>query len=284
MAVMIASDSSTDLTQELYKQNNVAVLPFTINLGDDSFHDGVDVNNDMIYEYVARTKNLPKTSAINVFQCEEFFKKNAGKDGIVFVTISSKISSAYNNALIASKNFDNVYIVDSMSLSTGGGLLVMYASELAKKGLSAKEIYEALEARKQYVQASFTIDKLDYLHKGGRCSALAMLGANLLKLHPQIQLKDGVMGMNKKYRGKMKDLVKSYIDDTLEEYNTPDKSYCFLTHTNCDPDVVESAMEHLKSKNIFDKIIETHAGSTVTSHCGRNTLGILYFNDGDKTI
>lgn len=282
MAVKIASDSSTDLTLELYKQNNVAVLPFTINLGEDSFRDGVDINNDMIYDYVARTKVLPKTSAINTYQCEEFFKEHQNKDGIVFITISSKISSAYNNALIASKGFDNVYVVDSMSLSTGGGLLVMYACELSRQGLSAKEIYDRLEERKKDVQASFTIDKLDYLHKGGRCSALKMLGANLLKLHPQIQLKDGVMGMNKKYRGKMKDLVKSYIDDTLDEYNTPDTSYCFLTHTNCDDEVVESAMEHLKNKNIFDKIIETHAGSTVTSHCGRNTLGILYFNDGNK--
>lgn len=281
MAVQIASDSSTDLTKELYLQNNVAILPYTINLGEDSFLDGVDITNDMIYDYVARTKILPKTSAINTYQFEEFFKEHQNKDGIVFITISSKISSAYNNALMASKNFENVYIVDSLSLSTGGGLLVMYACELSRQGLSAKEIFDRLEKRKQYVQASFTIDKLDYLHKGGRCSALKLLGANLLKLHPQIQLKNGVMGMNKKYRGKMKDLVKYYIDDTLEEYNTPDTSYCFLTHTNCDPDVVESAMEHLKSKNIFKNIIETHAGSTVTSHCGRNTLGILYFNDGD---
>lgn len=282
MAVKIASDSSTDLTKELYEQNDVAVLPFTINLGEESFRDGIDITNDMIYDYVSRTKNLPKTSAVNTYQCEEFFKKYHSPDGIVFITISSKISSAYNNAVLASKDYDNVYIVDSMSLSTGGGLLVMYASELSRQGLTAKEIYEKLEARKQYVQASFTIDKLDYLHKGGRCSALKMLGANLLKLHPQIQLKNGTMGMNKKYRGKMKDLVKSYIDDTLEEYNTPDTSYCFMTHTNCDPEVVESAMEHLKSKNIFKNIIETHAGSTVTSHCGRNTLGILYFNDGDR--
>lgn len=280
MAVKIACDSSTDLGQEFYKQNNVGVLPFTINLGEESFRDGIDINNNMIFEYVSAYKVLPKTSAINIYQYEEFFKENAGNDGLVFVSLSSKLSSTFNNALIASQNFDNVYVVDSLSLSTGGGLLVMYACELAKKGMSAKEIYDALESRKQYVQASFTIDKLDFLHKGGRCSVLKMLGANLLKLHPQIQLKNGAMGMNRKYRGKMKDLVKDYIDDTLNEFDNPDKSYCFVTHSNCDEEIVDSAISHLKSKNIFDKIIETSAGSTITSHCGKNTIGILYFNDG----
>ena len=233
----------------------------------------------MIFDYVAENKILPKTSAINQYQYEDFFKENMCDDGIVFVSISSKASCAYNNAIAAAKNFENVYVVDSLSLSTGGGLLVTYAVELSKKGLSAKEIFEKLETRKKKIQASFTIDRLEYLHKGGRCSSLAVLGANLLKLHPQIQLKNGTMVVNKKYRGRMQDVVKNYIDDTLAEFNNPDKTLCFLTHSNSDPEVVESARKHLESKNIFKKIVETHAGSTVTSHCGRNTIGILYFND-----
>ena len=276
MAVKITCDSSMDLLKEYYEENNVSVLPFTITLGDKDYIDGIDIDNEMIFDYVAKNKVLPKTSAINEYQYSDFFKENLCEDGLIFISISSKASCAYNNAMAAAKNFDNVYVVDSLSLSTGGGLLVTHAVELSKKGLSAKEIFEKLEAKKKKVQASFTIDRLEYLHKGGRCSSVAVLGANLLKLHPQIQLKNGAMAVNKKYRGKMAEVVKSYIDDTLAEF-TPDKSLCFLTHSNSDPEVVESARKHLESKKIFDKIIETHAGSTVTSHCGKNTLGILYF-------
>ena len=276
MAVKIACDSSVDLLKEYYEENNVAILPFTITLGDNDFLDGITINNEMIFDYVAKNKVLPKTSAINEYQYADFFKEHCGKDGLIFISISSKTSCAYNNAVAAAKGFENVYVLDSLSLSTGGGLLVTYAVELSKKGLSAKEIFEKLEAKRKKVQASFTIDRLEYLHKGGRCSSVALLGANLLKLHPQIQLKNGSMVVNKKYRGKMSEVVKTYIDDTLAEFE-PDKKLCFLTHSNSDSEVVESARKHLESKNIFDKIIETHAGSTVTSHCGKNTLGILYF-------
>lgn len=276
MAVKIACDSSVDLSKEYYEENNVSVLPFTITLGDTDYLDGISIDNEMIFDFVAKNKILPKTSAINEYQYADFFKEHLSEDGLVFISISSKSSCAYNNAIVAAKNFENVYVLDSLSLSTGGGLLVTYAVELSKKGLSAKEIFEKLEEKRKKVQASFTIDRLEYLHKGGRCSSVALLGANLLKLHPQVQLKNGAMMVNKKYRGRMAEVVKTYIDDTLAEFE-PDKKLCFLTHSNSDPEIVESARQYLESKKIFDKIVEAHAGSTVTSHCGKNTLGILYF-------
>ena len=159
-------------------------------------------------------------------------------------------------------------------------MLVRFAVELAEKGATYDEIIKKVEERKQYVQASFIIDKLNYLHKGGRCSTLQFLGANLLKLHPSIVVKDGKMQVHKKYKGKMADIVKKYIDDTLAEYNTPCLDYCFVTCTELtDEDIIKNAVEAAKAYG-FKEVIETYAGATVSCHCGRNTIGILYFNDG----
>ena len=281
MAVKIACDSSTDLTKEMYESLGVSVLPFNITLGEKQHTDAVDINSDIIFDYVEKNKVLPKTSAINEFTFNEFFEANNCDDGLVFISISSRISSSYSNGAKASENFKNVFVVDSASLSTGGGLLVLYACELRDQGLSAKEIAEKLNERKKHVQASFVIDKLDYLYKGGRCSSVQRLGANLLKLHPSIIVENGSMTMHKKYRGKIEDCTTKYFEDTLAEFNKPATNYCFITYSSATEKMLQNAKSVVESAGIFKNVYLTKAGATITSHCGKNTIGILYFNDGE---
>lgn len=281
MSVRIACDSSADLGKEFYEKHNIPVIPFTIVLGEDNYLDNVTITVPEIYDYVTKTGNLPKTAATNEFTFDEFFEQNKCDDGLICFCLSSQMSCTYNNAKASSQKFEKVYVVDSQNLSTGEGMLVKYAVELAESGATYEEIIEKVEARKKKVQASFIIDKLNYLHKGGRCSTLQFLGANLLKLHPSIVVTDGKMLVHKKYKGKMADIVKKYIDDTLQEFNTPNLDYCFVTCTEkTDADIVANAVASAKAYG-FKEVIETYAGATVSCHCGRNTIGILYFNDGE---
>ena len=280
MKIAITCDSVCDLSQELIKQNNISILPISIILGDETFSDGVNINSQKIFDYVTKNKQLPKTSAINEFQYAEFFKEHLdGVDALIHFTISSDMSSCFNNAKKAASTLKNVYVIDSRNLSTGVGLQVLYACMLRDKGEKPENIVKKVEARKQFVQASFVVERLDYLYKGGRCSALQLLGANLLKIRPSIIVKNGKMDVHKKYRGKMKDVVKDYIKDTLNEFNTYDKSICFITYSSATEDMVEAAKSTLKEFANFENVYITTAGATVTSHCGENTLGILYFNN-----
>lgn len=283
MKIAITCDSVCDLSQELIKQNNISILPISIILGDETFSDGVNINSQKIFDYVAKNKQLPKTSAINEFQYAEFFKEHLdGVDALIHFTISSDMSSCFNNAKKAASTLKNVYVIDSRNLSTGVGLQVLYACKLRDKGEKPENIVKKVEARKQFVQASFVVERLDYLYKGGRCSALQLLGANLLKIRPSIIVKDGKMDVHKKYRGKMKDVVKDYVKDTLNEFNTYDKSICFITYSSATEDMVEAAKSTLKEFANFENVYITTAGATVTSHCGENTLGILYYNNVEK--
>ena len=283
MKIAITCDSVCDLSQELIKQNNISILPISIILGDETFSDGVNINSQKIFDYVAKNKQLPKTSAINEFQYAEFFKEHLdGVDALIHFTISSDMSSCFNNAKKAANTLKNVYVIDSRNLSTGVGLQVLYACMLRDKGEKPENIVKKVEARKQFVQASFVVERLDYLYKGGRCSALQLLGANLLKIRPSIIVKNGKMDVHKKYRGKMKDVVKDYVKDTLNEFNTYDKSICFITYSSATEDMVEAAKSTLKEFANFENVYITTAGATVTSHCGENTLGILYYNNVEK--
>ncbi len=285
MKIVLTSDSVCDLPKELLIKNNITVIPFGITLGDELKFDGIDITPKLIFEYVKENKILPKTNAINEYDYTEFFKKMLeNADAVIHMCISSEISSTYNNAVNASKNFDNVYVIDTLNLTTGIGLLLLYASELIQKGEDVKTIVEKVNARRSAVQTSFVIEKLDYLHKGGRCSSLQLLGANLLKIRPSIILSNGKMGMHKKYRGKMEDVVKSYVKDTFAEFSTPDLKYCFLTYSTATPEMIEAAYKVIKENANFENIIEATAGATVTSHCGQNTIGIIYFNDGNAAI
>ena len=283
MKIAITCDSVCDLSKEQLLENNIKILPLTINLGDDSYQDGVDITPDKIFEYVATTKQLPKTSANNEFQYSEFFEEQLKEcDALIHFTIGSDISACYNNAAKASKNFENVKVIDSKNLSTGIGLLVLYACKLRDDGKSFEEIVQKVTARVPHVQASFVVERLDYLHKGGRCSAVALLGANILKIRPSIMVENGKMGVHKKYRGKMESVIAEYVKDTLTEFKNYDNTMCFLTYTSATPEMIAAAKKAISENAAFKAVYETTAGSTVTSHCGEHTLGILYFNDSEQ--
>ncbi len=281
MKIAISAESTIDLTKELIKEYSISIVPFQVFLGDEMKQDG-EVTVDEIIEFVNRTKILPKTGAVNEFQFDEYFsgllKDN---DAVVHFSLSSELSCTYANAVRSAQKFKNVYVVDTKSLSTGIALLAIYGAELVKKGEDAKEIYEKCLERVPFVQASFELKRLDYLHKGGRCSALALFGANLLKIHPQIIVKDGKMVPGKKYRGSFEHVVKNYCQDTLQMFDNPDLSVAFVTYTTADESVINTARSFLEQTG-FKKIYVTRAGGTITSHCGEDCLGILYINDGGR--
>ena len=280
MKIAISAESTLDLSKELIKQYDIHVIPFTVLLGEDAYYDG-DITSQDIFDYVEKNKILPRTSAINDFQYREYFTSvlEKGYDAIVHISLSSEISSSYSHAVNASKKFDNVYVIDSRSLSTGIALEVIYACKLAKKGLKPEEIVKKVEARIPYVQASFVIQTLEYLHKGGRCSGLLRFGAAILRIKPQIIVSDGKMAPAKKYIGRKSQVIESYCEDTLEQFANPDLSVAFVTHTLATPEMVAVAIDALKNRG-FKTIYETTAGATITSHCGPQTLGILFINDG----
>ncbi len=279
MKIAISAESTIDLTKELLAEYDIKILPYSIQLGNKFGNDG-EITSEEIISYVNQTGVLPKTSAINEYQYNEHFEKLLKDyDAVVHFTLSSCISATCNNAKNAAKNLQNVYVVDSQSLSTGIALLAIYARELATEGALAKEIAEKCEARVPFVQASFELKRLDYLHKGGRCSSLTLFGANILKIRPQIVLRDGKMIAGKKYRGNYNHVVKTYCEDVLNEFNNPDLKHGFVTYTTADDEVVETAIEYLKERG-FENIHVTRAGATITSHCGEDCLGILYINDG----
>lgn len=275
--IIISSDSTTDLSQELKERYSVKTIPLGITLGDKVYRDGIDINPDFIYEHHDKTGELPKTTATNIGECAEYFSKlTANGDAVIHFTISSLMSSTYSNACIAAEDFSNVYVIDTKNLSTGGGLLVIAAAEMAKSGMPVEEIVENLKKIVPCVDASFVIDNLEYLYKGGRCSALAMFGANLLKLKPCIEVKNGAMGVGKKYRGAFAKVLEEYINERLNNVENIDNSRVFITHAGCDEAVVKAVVEQVKAAGIFKEIFMTRAGCTISSHCGANTLGILF--------
>ena len=278
MKIAISTESTLDLPKELQEKYDISVIPFTVILGDKSGFDG-DITPEEIFAYVDETGVLPKTAAVNEFQFDKHFKKLLKSyDAIIHISLSSGISSACQNAVIVANELKNVYVIDSQSLSTGIALLAIYARQLADKGLQPEEIVEKVTARVPFVQASFVINSLNYLYKGGRCSGLVRFSAALFRIKPQILVKDGKMAPYKKYTGRNEKAVASYCSDTLDEFNNPDLSIAFVTHSHATPEMVEIAKEALKKRG-FKLIYETVAQATITSHCGQKTLGILYITD-----
>ena len=275
--IVITSDSTSDLSAELCERYNITTIPLSVTLGANTYHDGVDITPDDIYEHQAKTGEFPKTAAINVDEAITFFKGfvDAGKTVIHF-GISSDMSSTYNNCRLAAEEVGNVYVIDNKNLSTGSGLLVIAAAEMVNAGKNAEEIVEEINALIPCVSASFVIDDLDYLYKGGRCTALEMFGANLLKLKPCIQVKNGKMGVSKKYRGRYADVLKQYVNEQLGNPDDIITDRVFVTHAGCKPEIIEAVLNQVKSTGIFKEIFLTRAGCTVSSHCGANTLGVLF--------
>lgn len=281
MKIAITAESTIDLPKELLEKYDIKTVPFMVLLGDKDFKDG-EISSKEIFEFVEKNKVLPKTSAVNSEQYHEFWTEVLKSyDAIVHVTLSSEMSSAWSHAVETASEMKNVYVVDSKSLSTGIALLAINGRKYADQGMEPADIAKKLEERVPSVQASFVLKELKYLYKGGRCSALAYFGANLFQIRPQIIVKDGKMGAYKKYRGNMDKVVSAYCRDTLAEFNNPDLSVAFITYTTATDQMVENARVALKEKG-FKEIYATTAGGTISSHCGENTLGILYMNDGDK--
>jgi DegV family protein with EDD domain len=275
--IIIASDSTSDLSPELIEQYGVQILPLGVALGEVQYTDGVDIHPDDIYAHYEKTGQLPKTSAINLADFEDFFQKlTADGASVVFFTISSDMSSTNNNARLAAEACERAYVVDTRNLSTGGGLLVIKACEMAAEGKSAEEIVETCNRLAPCVDASFIIDSLEFLYKGGRCSALAAFGANMLSLKPCIVVKGGKMGVGKKYRGKFGAVLPKYIADRLGDASDVIRDHIFVTHAGCDQAIIDACVTEVRAIAPEAAIHVTRAGCTISSHCGRNTLGVLF--------
>ena len=283
MKIAISTESTLDIPKELQKEFDISVIPFTVILGDRSGLDG-DITPLEIFDYVDKTGILPKTSAVNEYQYDKYFTKLLKNyDAVIHISLSSEISSSCMNAINAASILKNVYVIDSKSLSTGIALLAIYARKLADQGIEVEEIVKRVNKRVPYVQASFVINSLNYLYKGGRCSGLARFAALLFRIKPQIIVKDGKMAPYNKYRGRNEHTVEQYCKDTLEEFNNPDHEVVFITESAIPKEVVQELTDYLYGVG-FKKVYHTNPMATVTCYVGRNVLGILYINDGDHPI
>ncbi len=283
MKVALSCETTVDLTKELLEKFNIKTVPFSVLLGNENRFDG-DVTCDEIIAFVNQNKILPKTGAVNKSQYDEHFSALLEEnDAVIHISLSSELSSAYSNAILSAKELSNVYVIDSRSLSTGIALLALYARKLIDSGEEVEKIVNLVEKRIPFVQASFELKRVDYLYKGGRCGMLSLLGANILRICPQMVVKDGKIVAGKKYRGKYKYVVENYVRDIFEEFSTPDLSTVFLTYTTADEEILSFVKKALKDRG-FQNVYVTRAGATITSHCGEDCLGILFINDGQSSI
>lgn len=278
MAIRITSDSTCDLGH-LANERNIGILPLQVNLGAEAFFDGVNITPEDIFAFVAQTRQLPKTAAPSIADYEEFFAAQLalGYDELIHFNISAKSSGSHNMAKQAAESFGGkVRVIDSMALSSGQGLLIMCACDLRDEGKSAAEIEEAVSEIRTHINTSFIPDSLDYLHKGGRVSGMVKVAAAAFKIHPMIMMDQGQLVPDKKYKGKMNVLIKQYVADLKERYPSYDKKRCFITHSSAEKDLVDAAKAAVAEIFDFEEVIETVAGSIVTSHCGKGTLGVLF--------
>ncbi len=276
MKVRITADSTCDLSPELIRKYGISIAPLSVIIDGQVFHDGVDVTPRDIFRAVDAGKSV-RTAAVNTYEYREFFTEQLKTcDQVVHVCISSEFSTCYSDAMEAARQMENVFIVDSRNLSTGSGLLVMEGTEMIANGMDGKKIAESLQARTDLVDASFVVHSIDYLRRGGRCSGLEALGAKMLHIRPSIVVKDGKMHPGEKYRGRYEHYLKHYIDDALENDGTIDFTRAFITHSPSEEGMVRFAIDTVKSYGLFKEVLETMAGCTVCTHCGPDTLGILF--------
>ena len=277
MRIKILSDSTCDLSPELIEEYGIGILPLHVMKGGVSYKDGVDITPADIFRHVDDGGTLCTTSAISVGEYTEYFSQCADKhDAVICVCIGSQFSSCYQNACIAAQDFGNVHVVDSRNLSSGQGHVVVEAAKAADTMSDAKEICDFLNALTPRVEASFLLDRLDYMRKGGRCSAIAVLGANVLKLKPCIEVVDGKMTVGKKYRGPFEKCIGEYVCDRLGGRNDIAYERIFITHPAASSQAVSAARKAIEQYASFDRTIETRAGCTVSCHCGPSTLGVLF--------
>ena len=278
--IAVIADSTCDLSRELIEKYEVTILPLHIHLGDNEYLDGNNLTPEDIYKWSDVNKATPKTSTIALDDTIETMRKVlADAEEIIAFSISSEMSSSYNVLNMAAAELeaeDRVFVIDSESLSTGIGLLVLTACDLASQGLSGKEIAEKVNALRPYVRASFVVDTLIYLYRGGRCSGLAAMAGSTFKLHPCILVENAKMKPGKKYRGQLQKVVRDYAHDLEPELKKAIGNRVFITHSGCDDEIVNETKAYLESLNIFQEILITRAGGVISSHCGPGTLGVLF--------
>ena len=278
--IKIIADSTCDLSKDLLEKYEISIVPLHIHLGENEYEDGGDISPEDIYRWSDENKTTPKTSAASIQEVVEVLEPfvKEGKEIICF-SISSGMSASGNVMRLAAEELeaeDKVLVIDSANLSTGIGLLILEAAQMAQSGKSVKEIAEEIERLKPLVRASFVVDTLTYLYRGGRCSAVAAMAGGMLKLHPRIVVENGKMDAGKKYRGNIKSVILSYAKDMEAELKNAKKERVFITHSGCPDEIVQEVRAYLKSLGVFEEILETRAGGVISSHCGPGTLGVLF--------
>lgn len=277
MNIKILSDSTCDLPQEVLEKYNITMIPLSVIKDGMAYTDGVNITPDDIFNHVANGGDLCSTAALNIGEYTEQFSKYVNEyEGVIHINISAEFSSCYQNACLAAQEFENVCVIDSRNLSTGQGLVVLKACELAKECNDLDEIAEKLRAFTEKVEASFLLDRLEYMVKGGRCSAAAALGANLLNLKPCIEVKNGKMAVVKKYRGNYAKCLANYVKDRLANREDVDKGTLFVTRTPVTDECLSAVKEAVATYNDFETTYWNEAGCTVSCHCGPGTLGVLF--------
>ena len=284
MNVKIVADSTCDLSADLIEKYDITIIPLCIVMGENSYFDGIETTPEEIYKWADANKTTPKTAAVTLDNAASLLKPfmDEGRE-IVFFGISTQMSTTCNVVRLIGEDagYNKLHVIDSQSLSTGIGLQVLYAARLSMAGESAASIVEKVEKRRSAVSASFVIDTLTYLSRGGRCNSVTALLANTLKLKPEIVVKDGAMIVAKKYRGQLGSVLLKYVKDQEEALLAADKNCVFITHSGCSEDIVAPVKEYLESLSYFENIYVTRAGGVVSSHCGPGTLGVLYYMDGE---
>ena len=276
--VKILADSTCDLSPELIAQYGIGIIPLYVHLGEAEFRDGVDITPEQLFKWSDEHNTTPKTAAPGIEDIEALLDKE-GSDEYVIFTISSSMSSSYTNCTLAADDLeitDRVFVIDSQNLSTGIALLVLKAAQMAAQGRSGSEIAEEIGKIRGKVRASFVIDTLTYLYRGGRCSGLSAFFGSALRLHPRIAVAEGAMHPEKKYRGRSSKFVLEYVRDMEQDLKAAQPDRVFITHSGCDRQIVESVRSYLEGLHHFDEILETRAGAVVSSHCGPGTLGVLF--------
>lgn len=277
MKIKILSDSTCDLSKELVERYNITILPLTVIKDGEQYSDGITITPADIFAHVAAGGDLCSTTAMNMGEYADWFSKFAGEyEGVIHINIGSAFSSSYQNACLAAEEFDNVRVIDSQNLSTGQGLVVLKACELAQECTDLDTLKAQLDEFTTHVEASFLLDQLKYMVKGGRCSTVAALGANLLNLKPCIEVKNGKMSVVKKYRGNYAKCLAAYVKDRLADRDDLDRGTLFITNTPVDDACMASVEEAVSAYGDFQNIYRTQAGCTVSCHCGPGTLGILF--------
>ena len=277
MRIKITADSTCDLSPALLEKYDITLAHLIVNKNGEEFIDGVTITPADIFAHVAAGGDLCSTAALGVGDYQDLFAKFASDyDAVVHISISSEFSSSYQNAYLAATEFDNVRVIDSRNLSTGQGLVVLAACEMGESCTDLDKMCADLVELTGRVEASFVLDQLKYMVKGGRCSSAAALGANLLNLKPCIEVRDGKMSVVKKYRGNFTKCLTSYVKDRLEGREDLDTKRLFITRTPVSEDSYAAVKEAVANYSNFDEVIESEAGCTVSCHCGPGTLGVLF--------